>query len=46
MGSYTVDDEIVNKSRCLCGTYDNVSDLPALAIPGGDFGEVAICRFQ
>ncbi len=30
------------KSRCFSGDYDNSNELPALALPGGDIGELAI----
>ncbi len=39
---YEVDPEKKFQSRCIDGRYENSSDLPALAIPGADAGEIGI----
>ena len=39
---YDLDPNSLQESRCICGIYENSSNLPALAIPGGDLGEIAI----
>ncbi len=31
-----------NESRCFSGHFDNSNNLPALALPGGDIGELAV----
>jgi len=40
--SYDLDPDTLHQSRCICGNYENKVDLPALSIPGGDLGEIAI----
>ena len=40
--SYPVDEENKFLSRCIDGRYKNSFDLPALALPGGDLGELAL----
>ncbi|QQG44312.1 MAG: hypothetical protein HYW86_00105 [Candidatus Roizmanbacteria bacterium] len=40
--SYTVSEKQKFLSRCIDGRYENSSDLPALGIPGGDLGDLAI----
>ncbi|PIS15491.1 hypothetical protein COT62_03415 [Candidatus Roizmanbacteria bacterium CG09_land_8_20_14_0_10_41_9] len=39
---YSVDPDKKFLSRCIDGRYENESGLPALAMPGGDAGELAL----
>lgn len=40
--SYKVDEKSRFLSRCIDGRYENSSELPALAIPGADVGDLAV----
>ena len=40
--SYKVDEKNKFLSRCIDGRYKNNSKLPALALPGGDLGQLAL----
>ncbi len=40
--SYDLDPDTSHQSRCICGTYENNDNLPALSLPGGDLGEAAL----
>ena len=40
--SYPVDEKNKFLSRCIDGRYKNRSKLPALALPGGDLGQLAL----
>ena len=41
---YSVNENKKFISRCIDGRYPNVEDLPALAFPGGDVGELALIQ--
>jgi len=40
--SYAIDTASIQLSRCICGIYESTPNLPALSLPGGELGEVAI----
>ena len=39
---YKVDEKTMFTARCIDGRYENSTDLPAMAVPGADAGELAV----